>query len=66
MAAIMDPAWQLGIVHEVGSIGAGKLADLVVLERSPFEVSPQDPQYGNSHDADEWSRDARAGQLSWN
>ena len=41
-AATMGAAWQLGLEKEVGSIEAGKLADLVVLEKNLFEVAPPD------------------------
>ncbi|MDQ0392891.1 amidohydrolase [Labrys monachus] len=39
-AATMGPAWELGMEREIGSIEVGKLADLIVLERNLFEVSP--------------------------
>ena len=38
----MGPAYQLGMEREVGSIEAGKLADLIVLEKNLFEIAPQD------------------------
>ncbi len=38
----MGPAYQLGMERAVGSIEAGKLAGLVVLEKNLFEVAPQD------------------------
>ncbi|RBP16448.1 hypothetical protein DFR50_10590 [Roseiarcus fermentans] len=41
-ANTMGAAWQLGMDHEVGSIEAGKLADLVVLDRNLFEAAPHD------------------------
>ncbi|HET7881461.1 MAG TPA: amidohydrolase [Acetobacteraceae bacterium] len=39
-AATIGPAWQLGMDREIGSIEAGKLADLVVLENNLFEIAP--------------------------
>ena len=36
------PAFQIGEEDAKGSIEVGKLADLVVLDRDPFEISPQD------------------------
>lgn len=41
-AATMGAAYQLRMERDVGSLEAGKLADLVVLERNLFEVAPQD------------------------
>jgi hypothetical protein len=41
-AATMGPAWQLGLEREIGSIEVGKFADLVVLEKNLFEVSPHE------------------------
>lgn len=37
-AVTWDAAWQLGSDHEVGSLEAGKLADLVILETDPRQV----------------------------
>ncbi len=39
-AITIDAAWQLRMDDKVGSIEAGKLADLVILEKSPFDVEP--------------------------
>jgi predicted amidohydrolase YtcJ len=41
-AATMGAAYQIRMERDVGSLEAGKLADLVVLERNLFEVAPQD------------------------
>ena len=40
-AITIDAAWQLGMDDKIGSIEKGKLADLVILEESPFEVAPE-------------------------
>lgn len=37
-AQTIDAAWQLFSDHEVGSLEAGKLADIVVLKRNPLDV----------------------------
>lgn len=39
-AITSEAAWQLFSEHESGSIEAGKLADLVILERDPRRVEP--------------------------
>lgn len=41
-ASTLGPAWQIGMEREIGSIEAGKLADLVVLERNLFDVPSHD------------------------
>lgn len=41
-AVTIDAAWTLHKDHELGSIAAGKLADLVVLDSNPFDVDPAD------------------------
>ncbi len=41
-AATIGAAYQIRMDGDVGSIEAGKLADLIVLERNLFEVAPQD------------------------
>lgn len=38
-AVTIDAAWQLGMEDRIGSIEEGKLADFVILEQSPFDVS---------------------------
>ena len=38
-AITIDAAWQLSMEDRIGSIEVGKLADLVILEKSPFDVS---------------------------
>jgi len=35
-----EAAWQLGSEHEVGSLEAGKFADLVILDKDPRKVDP--------------------------
>lgn len=40
-AITIDAAWQLKMEEKIGSIEVGKLADLVILEKSPFEVAPE-------------------------
>ena len=39
-AITIDAAWQLRMDDKVGSIEEGKLADIVVLDRNPFEIHP--------------------------
>ncbi len=39
-AVTIDAAWQLNREDELGSLEAGKLADLVVLDQNPVEVAP--------------------------
>jgi len=39
-ALTSEAAWQLFSEHEVGSLEAGKLADLVILEKDPRKVEP--------------------------
>ena len=39
-AVTIEPAWQLFLDHEIGSLAAGKLADVTVLDADPFEVDP--------------------------
>lgn len=39
-AVTIDAAWQLRMDHKVGSLEAGKLADLVVLDADPYQVEP--------------------------
>ena len=41
-AATLAGAWQLRMEDEIGSIEAGKRADLVVLERNLFDVPPRE------------------------
>lgn len=36
-----EAAWQLFSDHEIGSLEAGKLADLVILDRDPRKVDPE-------------------------
>ncbi|GAA3686949.1 hypothetical protein GCM10023081_25330 [Arthrobacter ginkgonis] len=40
-AQTIDAAWQLFSDHEVGSLEPGKLADLVVLDSDPLQLSPE-------------------------
>ena len=41
MAAVtIEAAWQLRLDHEIGSLAAGKLADMTVLDADPFEMDP--------------------------
>ena len=35
----IEAAWQLKMDHEIGSLAAGKLADMTVLGADPFETS---------------------------
>ena len=39
-ALTSEAAWQLFSDHEIGSLEAGKLADLVILEKDPRKVKP--------------------------
>lgn len=39
-AITIDAAWQIGMEDKIGSLEVGKLADIVVLDKSPFEVEP--------------------------
>ena len=39
-ALTSEAAWQLGSEHEVGSLEAGKFADLVILDQDPRQVPP--------------------------
>ncbi len=39
-AMTIDAAWQLRMEDKIGSLKAGKYADIVVLEQDPFEVDP--------------------------
>ena len=39
-AMTSEAAWQLFSEHEVGSLEAGKLADLVILDNDPCTVEP--------------------------
>jgi predicted amidohydrolase YtcJ len=39
-ALTSEAAWQLFSDHEIGSLEAGKLADLVILEKDPRKVAP--------------------------
>jgi hypothetical protein len=39
-AVTIDAAWQLRMDDKIGSLEVGKYADLVVLEKNPFEVDP--------------------------
>ena len=39
-AVTIEAAWQLFLDHEIGSLAAGKLADVTVLEEDPFEIDP--------------------------
>ncbi len=41
-AMTSEAAWQLGSEHEVGSLEAGKFADLVILEADPRRVDPEE------------------------
>jgi hypothetical protein len=40
-AVTADVAWQLRSEHEIASLEAGKLADLVILDKSPRRVDPE-------------------------
>lgn len=39
-AMTIDAAWQLRMEGVIGSLAVGKYADVVVLEKNPFEVDP--------------------------
>jgi predicted amidohydrolase YtcJ len=39
-AVTWEAAWQLGSEHEVGSLEAGKFADMVILDKDPRKVPP--------------------------
>jgi hypothetical protein len=39
-AMTIEPAWQLQSDHEVGSLEAGKFADMVILDQDPRRVEP--------------------------
>ena len=39
-AVTIDAAWQLFREHEIGSLEAGKLADLTVVDRDPLSIDP--------------------------
>ncbi len=41
-AVTSEAAWQLFSEHEVGSLEAGKLADLVILDKDPRKVAPDE------------------------
>lgn len=41
-AMTSEAAWQLFSDHEIGSLEAGKLADLVILEKDPRKVAPDE------------------------
>ena len=41
-ACTLGAAHQLRLDHDIGSLEAGKLADFAVLEKDPFEVSPEE------------------------
>jgi len=41
-ALTSEAAWQLFSDHEIGSLEAGKLADLVILEKDPRKVKPEE------------------------
>ena len=41
-ACTLGAAYQLRLDHDIGSLEAGKLADFAVLEKDPFEVSPEE------------------------
>ncbi|MEC8998946.1 MAG: amidohydrolase family protein [Actinomycetota bacterium] len=40
-AVTIEPAWQLFLDHEIGSLAAGKLADVTVLDDDPFTMDPE-------------------------
>ena len=39
-AVTIEAAWQLRLDHEIGSLAAGKQADLTILDDDPFEIDP--------------------------
>jgi len=39
-AVTIEPAWQLFLDHEIGSLASGKLADVTVLDDDPFAMDP--------------------------
>ena len=39
-AVTIEPAWQLFLDSEIGSLAAGKLADVTALAADPFEMEP--------------------------
>ncbi|MFC4993856.1 amidohydrolase [Rubritalea tangerina] len=39
-AVTIDAAWQISLDDKVGSLEVGKLADIVVLDKNPFDVKP--------------------------
>ncbi|HAQ22659.1 MAG TPA: hydrolase [Acidimicrobiaceae bacterium] len=39
-AVTIEPAWQLFLDHEIGSLAAGKLADATVIDGDPFAMDP--------------------------
>ena len=40
-ALTSEAAWQVGSEHEVGSLEAGKLADMIILDKDPRKVEPE-------------------------
>lgn len=56
-AQTIDAAWQLFSDHEVGSLEAGKLADIVVLDRNPLEVPAN--ELGNIRILETWVNGCR-------
>ncbi len=36
------PAWQMRMEDKIGTLGVGKYADLVILEKTLFDVAPRD------------------------
>lgn len=41
-AITIEPAWQLRRDHEIGSLAAGKMADMTILDADPLDLSPTD------------------------